>query len=163
MESSITELILTINQIYKKQDDLYHEYAAHHGLSDTAFWILYSLYTTDEIYTQNMLAEMWHFPKQSINSAVSTLVKTGYVRLEQMAVAQNNKALRLSEIGSEFCRKAILSFCELEERALLKMDEKDCQQLINLLTEQYHLLKEEIQAALSISKSENEPTEKHNA
>lgn len=152
MEGSIKELILAINQLYKKQDDLYHEYAAHHGLSDTAFWILYSLCTTDETYTQNMLAEVWHFPKQSINSAVSTLVKAGYVRLEQMAVARNSKALKLTELGSEFCHQTILSFCELEERALLKMAEKDRQQLINLLTEQYHLLKEEIKTALAISK-----------
>lgn len=151
MGISIKELMICINQIYKKQDDLYHEYAAHHGLSDMAFWILYSLSTTDETYTQNMLAEMWHFPKQSINSAVSTLVKAGHVRLEQMAVARNSKALKLTESGTEFCSQTILSFCEMEERALLKMNEKDRQQLINLLTEQYCLLKEEIQTTMAIS------------
>lgn len=163
MKSSIKELNLDLNQLYKKQDDLYHEYAAHHGLSDTAFWILYSLCTASETYTQNMLAEMWHFPKQSINSAVSTLVKAGYVRLDQMAVARNNKALSLTEVGSEFCRQVILPFYELEERVLLKMAEKDRQQLLTLLTEQYHILKEEIQTSLAISGAQAKPSEGHSS
>ena len=69
---NIKELNTALNQLYKKQDDLYHEYAAHFGLSDTAFWILYSLCETEDTYTQNMLADMWHLPKQSINSSTGT-------------------------------------------------------------------------------------------
>ena len=101
------ELNTALNQLYKKQDDLYHEYAAHFGLSDTAFWILYSLCETEDTYTQNMLADMWHLPKQSINSSVSTLVKAGYIKLEQMAVARNNKALRLTPQGMQFCQRDV--------------------------------------------------------
>lgn len=148
MSNEIKELNFSLNQIYKKQDDLYHDYAAHYGLSDTAFWILYSLCNTDEPITQNMLSEMWHFPKQSINSAVSSLVKAGYLHLEQMAVARNNKALRLTEAGKSFCQRAILSFYQLEDRVLLKMSEEERKQFLALITKQYELLNSEIQAAL---------------
>ena len=81
MGNDIKELNLELNRLYKRQDDLYHAYASHYGLSVTSFWILYALCGTEETYTQNMLAKMWHLPSQSINSAISSLVKAGYVRL----------------------------------------------------------------------------------
>ena len=77
MAGDIKELNLRLNQTYRKQDDLYHDYASHFGLSVTGFWILYTLCETDEDYTQNKLADMWYLPRQSINSAVASLVKAG--------------------------------------------------------------------------------------
>ena len=77
MRNEIHELNMTLNQIYRKQEDLYHEYASHFGLSSISFWILYTLCETeDEVFTQNKLADMWHIPRQSLNSAVRTLVKS---------------------------------------------------------------------------------------
>ena len=32
-----------ILQCYKEMDDIFHVYAVEHGLSDSAFWILYTL------------------------------------------------------------------------------------------------------------------------
>ena len=105
MKNEIHELNMTLNQIYRKQDDLYHEYASHFGLSSISFWILYTLCETeDEVFTQNKLADMWHIPRQSLNSAVRTLMNQGYIKLEQMAVARNSKALSLTEKGGCFAR-----------------------------------------------------------
>ena len=118
MKNEIHELNMTLNQIYRKQDDLYHEYASHFGLSSISFWILYTLCETeDEVFTQNKLADMWHIPRQSLNSAVRTLVNQGYIKLEQMAVARNSKALSLTEEGGVFCKRAIYPFYELEDNA----------------------------------------------
>ena len=149
---NIKELNTALNQLYKKQDDLYHEYAAHFGLSDTAFWILYYLCETEDTYTQNMLADMWHLPKQSINSSVSTLVKAGYIKLEQMAVARNNKALRLTPQGMQFCQRVIFPFYELEERILMRMTEEERNAFLAFSTKQCDLLKEEIEEVI---KSDN--------
>lgn len=48
MKNEIHELNMTLNQIYRKQDDLYHEYASHFGLSSISFWILYTLCETED-------------------------------------------------------------------------------------------------------------------
>ena len=90
------------DRIMKRQDDLYHDYASKFGLSDISFWILYVLCESDKVYTQNHIADLWHFPRQSINSAVSSLVKQGYVSLEKLS-AGNSKAIKLTEDGREFC------------------------------------------------------------
>ena len=39
-------------QINKEIDDLYHKVATYYGLSDSAFWILYSLYENRDGLTQ---------------------------------------------------------------------------------------------------------------
>lgn len=148
MENDIKELNLELNRLYKRQDDLYHAYASHYGLSVTSFWILYALCGTEETYTQNMLAKMWHLPSQSINSAISSLVKAGYVKLEQLAVARNNKAVRLTQEGEIFCHKVISSFYELEERVLEKMSAEERALFLALSQKQYALLKTEIEAVL---------------
>lgn len=111
MKNEIHELNMTLNQIYRKQDDLYHEYASHFGLSSISFWILYTLCETeDEVFTQNKLADMWHIPRQSLNSAVRTLMNQGYIKLEQMAVARNSKALSLTEEGGGALQEGHISF-----------------------------------------------------
>ena len=143
------ELSIAMNQIYQRQNDLYHKYASHYGLSDTAFWILYTLNEADVIYTQNQIADMWHFPRQSINSAVSSLVKTGYLYLEKVAIARNNKALRLTEQGMEFCRRVIFPFYELENRVYLKMSKEEREQFLALSSKQCELLESEIKEALT--------------
>ena len=99
-----------------------------------------------------MLADMWHLPKQSINSSVSTLVKAGYIKLEQMAVARNNKALRLTPQGMQFCQRVIFPFYELEERILMRMTEEERNAFLAFSTKQCDLLKEEIEEVI---KSDN--------
>lgn len=137
-----------LDRLYRKQGDLYHEYASYYGLSDIAFWILYTLCGADETYTQNQIADLWHFPRQSVNSAVSSLVKEGYIFLEKLSVARNNKALRLTEKGVEFCQRAIFPFYEMENRIFNKMSEDERKQFFALSAKQCELLEQEIKAAL---------------
>ena len=77
----MTRLNAALNALYMEQDDIYSAYAAHFGLSGTAFWILYAICESDEVKTQNALADGFHMPRQSINSAAAALAKQGYVAL----------------------------------------------------------------------------------
>lgn len=44
MEVSTIFVLATFNRFHKKMNVLYHDYAKSVGLSDAAFWSLYSLY-----------------------------------------------------------------------------------------------------------------------
>lgn len=135
---------IILNQLWKMQDELYHTYATRSGFSPAAFWILYSLSETDEVYTQNALAEKWCFPKQTVNSAISSLGKMGYIRLEQIATARNSKAVRLTEDGIATCKRILDPLIDAEIRALLRMSEEERELFISLSQRQYDLLKGEI-------------------
>ena len=110
----MTRLNAALNALYMEQDDIYSVYAAHFGLSGTAFWILYAICESDEVKTQNALADAFHMPRQSINSAAAALAKQGYVALEQLPGARSGKALRLTVTGKAFCDRVIYPFFAIE-------------------------------------------------
>lgn len=140
----------------KKQEELYHRFASRLGISDTMFWILYCLCESDEIYTQNSLAEELCIPKQTVNSAVNNLVKEDYVRLEQMASARNSKAIHLTEKGTAFCQDTIIHVINAELRAFLQLTDSERQTFITLLQKQHLFFKEEISGLLAVKRGDTE-------
>lgn len=89
MNPEIRATNMALTQISKQIDELYHRYGAYCGLSDPAIWVLYSLYEDEEkTYTQNDLVSMWFYPKQTVNYTVNSLVKNGWIYLEQLAEKQ---------------------------------------------------------------------------
>ena len=115
---ALAHLNAELNALYLEQDDIYSAYAAHFGLSDTAFWILYAVCVSDTVETQNSLAALFHMPPQSINSAVAALVGRGILCLRQRAGARSGKALCLTAAGEDFCSRVIFPFFEIEEQAI---------------------------------------------
>lgn len=152
----IAEQNIALNRIYKKTEEVYHEYAAGHGFSDVSMWILYTLWERDGEYTQNELASMWCVPKQTINFAISRLVKAGYIVLEQMAVARNSKAVRLTPAGEQLCREKVEPLIAAEHRVLLRMTGQEREQLFHLLEKQYLYLKEELETGAPVLKEGSE-------
>lgn len=78
-------LLEQMNRQFNECNALYHELAVHYGVSDTVFWLLYSLYNSSEPQTQNRLCMEWNLPKQTMNSAVASMVKQGLLELEPRA------------------------------------------------------------------------------
>lgn len=133
MDEKIKAINGELTQIYKLEDDLYHRYGVFFGLSDPAVWVLYGLYEdTEQMLTQNDLVSNWFYPKQTINYTVSTLVKNGWVRLEQRPVAGNSKAIRLTEDGKRICQEKILPLMQAEENCLRRMTEEELELLLRL-------------------------------
>lgn len=145
MDEKIRAINSELTQLYKWEDDLYHRYGVFFGLSDPAVWVLYGLYEdTEQVLTQNDLVSAWFYPKQTINYTVSTLVKNGWVKLEQLPVAGNSKAVLLTEDGKRVCREKILPLMQAEENSLSRMTEEERELLLRLNRKQFAYLEEEI-------------------
>ena len=144
MPEQLKEQNISLNRLWSKQDGIYHAYAARCGLSAAAFWVLYSLCETNEVYTQKAMAEMWCFPKQTVNSAIASLVKMGYVRLEQLAGARNSKTVKLTQQGVDIGEKLIQPLIDAELRALKNMTEQEREMFLRLTEKQYTLLQTEM-------------------
>ena len=151
---------LELNRIYKKQAELYHIYALSCGLSDAAFWVLYSLCETDETYTQNALAETWCLPKQTVNSAIRGLVRDGVIRLEPMPFARHSKAVFVTEKGREICRQHVIPLIEAEQRALSCMQKEEVDYFIELSEKQHQLLLTEFSLSFPGLKTGNSSLDK---
>lgn len=145
MNAKIRNLNIALSQLYKKEDELYHRYSVHCGLSDPAIWVLYTLYEVeDKIYTQNDLVSLWSFPKQTVNYAVSGLVKNGWIRLEQLPGGRNRKAVLLTKEGEQICEEKILPLMLAEERSLLGLTEEEQELLLQLYQKQCSAFEQEI-------------------
>ena len=145
MQERIAEQNVALNQIGKKMDELYHVWAGRFGLSDPMFWVLYILCETGESYTQNALASMWFYPKQTVNSTIASMVKQGYITLRQMNGPRNSKAVLLTPAGEEICKKAVLPILQAEQHALERLGTNRRELLLELMEEHYENLWEEVQ------------------
>ena len=81
------------NRQYNETNLLYHTTAALFGLSDTMFWVLYSLYGSNAPQTQAQMSAGWCLPKQTLNSAVRGMVEQGLVMLTPAPGCRHGKNL----------------------------------------------------------------------
>lgn len=156
MNPEIRATNMALTQLSKQIDELYHRYGAYCGLSDPAIWVLYSLYEDEEkTYTQNDLVSMWFYPKQTVNYTVNSLVKNGWIYLEQLAGGRNRKAIHLTQQGEEICRERILPLMLAEERSLARMSKEEQILLLQLTEKQLANFEEEIERIVSCKEKES--------
>ena len=126
------------NRLYKEEDNLYHRLARHFGLSDSAFWILYTLEAAQKPLTQTELCEYLSLSKQTIHSGFKQLEGEG--RLCLSSGPGRNKYIHLTEAGQDLVRRTARPVLELEEQAFLGMEEQARDSLLTLHRQRLELL-----------------------
>ena len=141
----IGRIIDQIEQQRKEQDAIYHGVAVRHGLSDTALWVLYVLHITLGDCTQQDLIRQCSFSKQTVNTAVSGLVKKGYLTLEMIPGTRNLKRLLLTQEGKAVVAEAVHPMREAEKRAYGALSEAELEQYLALTERLTQSLRKEIE------------------
>lgn len=118
--------LVIFNQIYKELDTVYHTYAKSVGLSDAAFWILYSVTEEKRLFTQRDFCSDWSFPPQTVNSALKDLEKRGIIVLEPVTGNKKNKWIKLTKDGEELVKKNVFSLRKIENDSLESLSEEEC-------------------------------------
>ena len=144
MENMTSDPLALFNHLYKEMDEIYHQYAKRQGISDTALWLLYSLYEDGAGYTQRELCSAWHYPPQTINSALKSLVNQGYIRLKPVEGNQKNKRIALTETGKELMREVIFPLIQAEKRTFQRLEKSERDTLLSLTHKYVSLLKSEV-------------------
>ena len=144
MEHMTSDPLALFNQLYKEMDEIYHQYAKRRGISDTALWLLYSLYEDGAGYTQRELCSAWHYPPQTINSALKSLVNQGYIRLKPVEGNQKNKRIVLTEAGNEMMQEIISPLIRAEKRTFQRLEKSERDALLSLTHKYVSLLKSEV-------------------
>ena len=143
-KTNVTEALAVFNQLYKEVDEIYHQYAKNHGISDTALWLLYSLYENSGTYTQRDVCADWHYPPQTINSALKSLVNQGYIQLKPVEGNQKNKRIVLTEAGNEMMQEVIFPLIQAEKRTFQRLEKSERDALLSLTHKYVSLLKSEV-------------------
>lgn len=119
------------NRQYNEMGKLYHRLARYYGLSDCAFWILYTLREEERPLTQAQLSGELSLPKQTVNSALKSLAAAGYVQLEDAGSAKK-KRLHLTEQGEVFLRQSVDQVLQMERDATARFTAEERDTILTL-------------------------------
>ncbi len=148
MQAMPSAPLAAFNQAQKENDNCYRSYARSVGLSDTAFWILYSVAEREMPYTQKELCSGWFFPMQTINSALKELCKRGILQLEPLPTNRKAKLIRLTAEGEQLVLHAIAPLFDAEDRALTRMGKAEYERYLEMTRRHVALFHEEIDTLL---------------
>lgn len=140
----INRSLSEFNGIVKESDEIYRCAAKACGLSDSAFWILYTLRTEEETYTQSEICNILYQPKQTVNSALKKLEQDGYIRLTEMK-DRRSRRVNLTEKGRKLAEKTVDRIVDAEMEALSGLTEEERRVFIGLSQKYIDLLKENMQ------------------
>ena len=147
MDAISQQMLLAFNAAMKHVDDVYRRAVRQYGLSECAFWILYTLRVEEKSFTQAEICEFLVEPKQTVNSALKKLVAEGYLALSA-GTDQRSKLVRLTPKGEQLARERVDCIPEAEAAALRAMSPDDRAAFLRL-TRQYRLLFEQQLRTLS--------------
>ena len=139
----IREYIELIEQQRKEQDAIYHNVAVKYGLSDTAMRVLYNIYLADDTITQQELCRQCFFAKQTVNTAITSLTKNGYVELENIPGTRNHKKILLTAKGMQLTDVTIKPLVEAENNAYKVLNSEELKAYLDMTTRLTVSLREE--------------------
>ena len=158
MKNRKADSLEVFNQLYKKMNEIYHQYAKSLGLSDMAFWLLYSLHKGSGFHTQKDICTTWHYPPQTVNSAIKNLEKQGLITLEYAEGNQKNKHIVPTKTGRAYMKKVITPLVAAERRVFESLEDGQREALLSLTQKYVDLLETEAEGLLTCAAESSEGT-----
>ncbi len=140
MNSGIRKILSDYNSLIKENDSIYRAAAKRYGISEAAFWILYMIRESGEDFTQNRICSEIHIPKQTVNSALYSLIKDGYICLEQMSDRRSKKII-LTDKGKALAESTVDTVIEAECEAFAGLEASERKEFIGIFDKYTELFK----------------------
>lgn len=131
MENNVQSQIVKFNRLFKSYDDIYCTAARKFDMPMLSLWIIYVV-RGNEICTQKDLVEQLYHPKQSINSALRSLEKDGYVVLEPLDNDHRCKRICLTEKGTTLAVNTADKIIDAERLAFSSLADSEREMFLNL-------------------------------
>lgn len=151
-ENEIITCIQELNQLLKKMDSIYNKLAKSSGISDTAFWIIYTIKNEKETYKQKDLCNMWCYSKQTINSSLKKLEEQNIIQLISVPGNKKDKKVILTEYGKQIAKELIEPVKEIEKKSLGNIKER--REFLNLFEKYIETMEEETKKFIKKNKEE---------
>lgn len=136
------------NRLYKEIESLYYEVSVKAGISDSAFWIMYTIVELGDGCLQKDIAERYSFSRQTISSSVRSLEKRGYIILKHGK--GRNMHLILTQDGKEFVHDKIVPLMKIENKVFECMSLEESEELLRLSRKYNEIFKEQVMEILSV-------------
>ena len=145
-------LLEQMNRQFNECNALYHELAAHYGVSDTVFWLLYTLYNSSEPQTQNRLVHGMEPAEADDEFSRGSMVKQGLLELEPAPGRYSGKLLHLTPAGRELAAKTAKPVYSAEQAALEQLGMAEAEHFVRLGQEHLNAIRMEFNKILQQEK-----------
>ena len=125
--------IEVINKQIKELLSVYRDAVKELDISESEFWVWYTLVTMEGEYSQQDICSMWSLPKQTVNTVVSRLKRKRYAYLEAKPGRRITKIIRLTDAGRVYGQTLILPVTVAEDKAFSKISAQE----LSLVTEAF--------------------------
>ena len=143
--------LATFNQLYKEMDEIYHQYARGHGNFGHGFVAaVLPLSERCALYQREICSE-WHYPPQTLNSALKTLERQELISLEPAPGNQKNKQVVLTEKGNSVVQQIISPLVSAERQSFHQLEEGEKEALLSLTRKYVEVLRSNVQKICSSS------------
>lgn len=106
-----------LDYLYNQADRIYSSFARRCGLSPCAYWMMYEVVQERQAVPVRDLTARWSYSKQTVNSALQTLITKGLCDLDFVEGSKKNKAISLTCEGMRFAERYVMPAIEAERRA----------------------------------------------
>lgn len=134
-----------INRQSKELVGIYRDAVKRLGISNSEFWIWYTLVATDGNHTQQDICNMWSLPKQTVNTIITRLRLKKHAYLEAVPGTRNHKIIRLTDAGRAYGESLILPITQAESKAFEKISADELEMVTRILGKYIEIVQDELE------------------
>lgn len=143
------------NRLYKENSAIYHDFCSRFRLSDSTFWILYTLRAEEPPVTQSDICITLFQPRQTVNSSLKKLEREGLLTLSGEG-GRRGKPVSLTPRGLELAAKTVDLVIESEQQALLDLSPDEQKLFLNTMRRYNAMLNAHLSQILTESEDNHE-------
>lgn len=146
MQKEYNNLRIKFNSLFKEITDVYHNIALKLDISESAMLILYAIVDLGDGCTQKEISQMYYMSKQTINTSIKNLEKSGYIEFKQDK--GNNKQIFLTQSGKKLVAKKVAPVINIENNVFAGMTPPESKELLRLTKKYVKLLRKKSEQLL---------------
>ena len=136
------EFEIIIHQ-FKKLTDAYREAIKETGISESEFWVWYTLIAVDGEYTKRDISSIWSISRQRVDAIVKHMVDTDCAFLDSESPA-GSEYIHLTDLGREYGERIVKPIHDIEKKVIAGLPLKDCMACNAVMCRYIHAFREEI-------------------
>ncbi len=136
-----------INRKIKELVGIYRDAVKHLNISESEFWIWYTLISMDGDHTQQDICAMWSLPKQTVNTVITQMRIKKYAYLEAKSGTRKHKTVRLTEEGKKYGEALVLPITLAEKKAFEKISSDEISLVTKIFGKYIEILRGEFHTA----------------
>ena len=144
MDQSYKKHGALVNRQTKELFGIYRDAVKYLDVSETEFWIWYTLLTIDGEHTQQDICRQWSLPKQTVNTIIARMRLKKYAFLEAIPGTRNHKIIRLTDAGKAYGEKMLLPITQAEEKAFAQISSAELALVNQIFGKYIKIIKKEL-------------------